>query len=314
MDLEKMKNYKGITPVPKDFDEYWDRALRDLSSVKPEAEFTSAEFQVPNAMCFDLYYTGINGARIYAKNVRPANLDGKAAPAVFLFHGYTVCSPDWCDLLQYAAAGFSVFAMDCRGQGGKSEDVGGVKGNTYMGHVIRGAFDDNPDKLLYRSIFLDAVELIQIAKEQSFVDESRLFTQGGSQGGGIALACAALVPQVAKASVMFPFLSDYKAQYEQRGIAFNELHDYFRMFDPRHEREDELFTKLGYIDVKNLCPRVKARVLMFSGLEDTAVPPTGHFAAYNNLNCEKCHILYPEYGHEALRGAGNTTLQFFLED
>lgn len=313
MDIKQLMTYKGVTPVPEDFDEYWDRALKDLSAVKPDADFTPAEFQVPNAECYDLYFTGVNGARIYAKHLRPKNLT-ENAPAVFLFHGYSVCSPDWSDLLQYPAAGFSVFAMDCRGQGGKSEDVGGVKGNTYMGHVIRGAFDDDPDKLLYRSIFLDAVELVQIAMEQPFVDSTRLYAHGGSQGGGISLACAALVPQIAKVSVMFPFLSDYKAQYEQRGMAFNELRDYFRMFDPRHETEETLFTKLGYIDVKNLAPRVKARVLMFTGLEDTAVPPTGQFAAYNNLNCEKRYILYPEYGHEALRGAGNITLQFFLKD
>jgi|GEM_PF-2913200 len=29
-------------------------------------------------------------------------------------------------------------AMDCRGQGGSSEDSGGVKGNTLCGHIIRG--------------------------------------------------------------------------------------------------------------------------------------------------------------------------------
>ena len=313
MDLATLKDYKGITPVPEDFDAYWDRVLKDLAAVKPEADFTLADFQLPNAECYDLYFTGVNGARIYAKHVRPKNVTGKV-PAVFLYHGYTASSPEWCDLMQYPAAGFAVFAMDCRGQGGKSEDVGGVKGNTYQGHIIRGAFEDDPDKLLYRAIILDAVELIQIGAAQSYVDNGKLYTQGGSQGGGLALAGAALVPEVAKVSAMFPFLSDYKAQYEQRGFAFNELHDYFRMFDPRHERETELFTKLGYIDVKNLCPRVKAKVLMFTGLEDTAVPPAGHFAAYNNLNCEKKHILYPEYGHEALRGAGNTTLQFFLED
>ena len=31
-----------------------------------------------------------------------------------------------------------VAAMDCRGQGGLSEDVGGVKGTTVNGHIIRG--------------------------------------------------------------------------------------------------------------------------------------------------------------------------------
>ena len=38
------------------------------------------------------------------------------------------------------------------------------------------------------------------------------------------------------------------------------------MFDPLHEKEEEIFYKLGYVDVQNLSPRIKARVLMATGL------------------------------------------------
>ena len=48
-----------------------------------------------------------------------------------MFHGYRGNSGDlprlfwgWTDKLGYAAAGFTVAAMDCRGQGGLSEDSG----------------------------------------------------------------------------------------------------------------------------------------------------------------------------------------------
>ena len=42
-----------------------------------------------------------------------------------------------------------------RGQGGYSEDVGGVIGNTVQGHIIRGLDNENPNKLFYRSVFQD---------------------------------------------------------------------------------------------------------------------------------------------------------------
>ena len=41
--------------------------------------------------------------------------------------------------------------------------------------------------------------------------------------------------------------------------AYEELKSYFRMFDPLHEREEEIFTKLGYIDCQYLAPRIRAR-------------------------------------------------------
>lgn len=79
---------------------------------------------------------------------------------------------------------------------------------------------------------------------------------GGSQGGGLAIACAALEPRVARLAPVYPFLCDYKRVWELdlTKNAYQELRDYFRLFDPTHQREQELFIRLGYIDVVNLAP------------------------------------------------------------
>lgn len=36
MPLEEMKEYRGSSPCPKDFDTYWSDALAELDAVKPE--------------------------------------------------------------------------------------------------------------------------------------------------------------------------------------------------------------------------------------------------------------------------------------
>ena len=59
-------------------------------------------------------------------------------PAVLQFHGYGSNSGDWIDKLPYVAQGMTVAVLDCRGQGGLSEDPGGVPGTTQHGHFIRG--------------------------------------------------------------------------------------------------------------------------------------------------------------------------------
>lgn len=313
INTSELENYKGISPIPVDFDEYWDRALKEMNETDMNVEMTEADFQCPNVKCFDLYYTGVGDAKIYAKYLRPEKVDGKI-PAVIMFHGYSDSSGDWFDKLSFVQAGYAVFAMDCRGQGGKSEDVGGVYGNTFSGHIIRGLEDSNPDKLLYRNIYLDTAELAKIALNMDIVDSSNVYVNGGSQGGALALACAALEPRIKKAAVMYPFLSDFQKvldEKETRG-AYVELKDYFHRFDPCHKRENQIFNKLGYIDIKNLAPRIKAEVLMFTGLVDESCPPITQYAVYNNLNCKKKHIIYPEFCHEFLRGAADKTLKFFL--
>lgn len=313
--MQSYEEYRGLNPMPLDFDEYWDRALNEMHRIDMNISLTEAEFQCRNTKCFDLYYTGVGGARIYAKYLRPEKVEGKI-PAVILFHGYSDSSGDWFDKLSFVQAGFAVFAMDCRGQGGKSEDVGGVKGTTLNGHIIRGLSDDNPDHLLYRNIYLDAAELAKIVFATDIVDTDNVYVNGGSQGGGLALACAALEPRIKKAAVMYPFLADFQRVLEDKETngAYVELKDYFYRFDPRHEKEQWIFNRLGYIDVKNLAPRIKAEVLMFTGLVDTSCPPVTQYAVYNNLSCKKQHIVYPEFGHEFLRGAADTVLRFFMQE
>ncbi|MBN2442753.1 MAG: acetylxylan esterase, partial [Spirochaetales bacterium] len=232
-------------------------------------------------------------------------------PALLMFHGYSINAGDWYDKLSYAAAGFSVFAMDCRGQGGLSEDPGGVKGNTLNGHIIRG-LADFPENLYFRQVFLDTVQLTTIVRTMDEVDNTRIGTMGASQGGGLSIACAALNPGIKRCVTIYPFLSDYKRVWDMdlAENAYLELKGYFRNFDPRHKRENEVFTTLGYIDIQNLAPRIKARVLMATGLLDNICPPSTQFAVYNKMNCEKEMILYPDYQHEWIPGFGDLSFQF----
>lgn len=313
MPLEHLKKYEGVSPRPVDFDAYWDRALTEMRAVDPRIELVPSSFQVPYAECYDLYFTGVRGARIHAKYIKPKNVP-EPHPAVLQFHGYTGHSGNWQDKLGYAALGYSFFSLDCRGQGGLSEDTGGVKGNTHQGHIIRG-LSDQPDQLLFRHIFLDTAQLAGIAMQMPEVDPDRVMAMGGSQGGALTIACAALEPRIKKLAPVYPFLSDYKRvwQMDLAKDAYAELRTYFRHFDPQHKREEEIFTKLGYIDIQFLASRIRGEVLFGTGLMDTICPPSTQFAVYNKITSSKRMEIYPDYGHEDLPAFADMTMQFFLE-
>ncbi|RAP75349.1 alpha/beta fold hydrolase [Paenibacillus montanisoli] len=314
MPLKELQAYTGINPKPADFDAYWERALNEMRQIDAAIELVPSAFQTPQAECFDLYFTGVKGARVHAKYVRPRHAS-EPQPAVIQFHGYTGSAGDWTERLAYASLGFSVFAMDCRGQGGKSEDSGSVKGNTHHGHIIRG-LDDEPDKLLFRDIFLDTAQLAGIALGMPEVDPNRVYAMGGSQGGALTIACAALEPRVAKLAPVFPFLSDYRRVWDMDldKDAYHELRTFFRHFDPQHEREEEIFTKLGYIDIQHLANRIQGEVLMGVGLMDTICPPSSQFAAYNKITSKKRLEIFPDFGHEGLPGLNDKVMQFFLKE
>ncbi|UPK47649.1 acetylxylan esterase [Paenibacillus pabuli] len=315
MSLEQLKAYNGSSPKPGDFDAYWERALAELDAQSLAYELVPANYESPLADCFHLYFTGVGGARIHGMLARPKtgamNVKG---PGMAMFHGYSGDSGDWFDKVAYAAHGVTVLAMDCRGQGGLSEDNLHVQGTTIRGHIIRGIDDPDPDKLYYRNVFLDTVQTVRILMSMPQVDAERMGVYGCSQGGALATACASLEPRVKLAMPVYPFLSDYKRAWEQGAStsAYEELIYYFRFFDPNHMREEEIFNKLGYIDIANLSSRIQAKVLFVTGLADTICPPSTQFAVYNRIQSKKELLIYHEYGHEYLPRLSDKTLQAFL--
>ncbi|MBN1319085.1 MAG: acetylxylan esterase [Anaerolineales bacterium] len=312
MPLEELYQYRGCTPRPDDFDSYWENALKELQAVDSQVELVPADFHAPYADCYHLYFTGVGGARVHAKLLHPKGA-ADPHPAVLIFHGYSGNSGDWSDHLAMVAAGMTVAALDCRGQGGLSEDVGGVGGWTLEGHIVRG-LSDAPEKMLYRQIFLDTVQLARIVMEMPQVDSSRIGATGRSQGGALTVACVSLVPEIKRAAPVFPFLSDYQRVWkiDLAKDAYVELQHWFRRFDPLHQREQQVFTQLGYIDIQNLAPRIKGQVMWFVGLMDKICPPSTQFAAYNKISSQKALEIYPDYGHEELPGCADAIFQFML--
>lgn len=312
MPLKELKVYQGRNERPEDFDAYWDSAIAEVEALGSGCELVPAAFQAPGVDCFDLFFIGVGGARVHARYVRPEG--AHQAPCILLFHGYSGSAQSFAQMLGWAALGFCAMALDCRGQGGQSEDPASIRGNTLQGHIIRGLDEPDPRKLYFRAVYQDTAQLARIAMAQPEVDASRIGAHGGSQGGGLTLACAALTPNLRLAAPHMPFLCDYRRVWEMdlAKDAYVELQQYFRRFDPRHLREGEIFSKLGYVDVQHLAPRIKAHVRMYTGLMDMICPPSSQFAAYNKITSPKEMLLYPDFAHESYPGMDDDVVQFML--
>ncbi|MCL2571241.1 MAG: acetylxylan esterase [Defluviitaleaceae bacterium] len=310
--LEQLKQYKGSSPLPKDFDSYWDKGLKELDAAGTSYTLEEAEFSAPGVKCAYLYFTGVGGARVCCKFLCPENIKGKI-PGIAMFHGYSGDSGGWVDKLAYAYAGYAVLALDVRGQRGRSEDNLSVPGITLRGHIIRGLESGDPEKLFFRNVFLDTAQTARILMAMDFVDENRVGATGGSQGGALTVACAALEPKVKMNAPIYPFLSDYRRIWAMdlfKG-AYEELTYYIKGKDPRQQRMDEMFEMLGYIDVSNLAPRIKGETYMFFSLMDDICPPSTQFAIYNRITAKKTCEIYPNHGHEGLPESNELIFNFF---
>ena len=97
---------------------------------------TASVTDAATCQLFDLWYTGMCGARLHAKYLKPVS--DEPVPLVLQFHGYPGASRSWFEQASFAGMGMALIALDCPGQGGPSEDIGGFEGTTVAGHIVAG--------------------------------------------------------------------------------------------------------------------------------------------------------------------------------
>lgn len=312
IDLTHLEKYEGTGHKPEDFDAYWDTALAELEALPLNYTLTELDFDSQVARAYDLWFTSPDGARIHAQLLTPRETQGKSCKGLLQFHGYHGDSGDWVDKIGAVAEGFVVAALDARGQGGLSEDNTRTTGGVMKGLIVRG-LSEGPDNLYFKRVFLDCAHLAKIIMSLDYVDETRVFAQGASQGGALTVACAALVPQIKKIIATYPFLCDYRKAYDlgAQTSAFEEIPYWFQFRDPLHLHEKEVFDTLAYIDLQHLAPRIQAEVVWVMGLKDEIVPPETQLSAYLNITSPKQLITLPEYGHEYLPKVSDHLQGFF---
>lgn len=284
--------YRDIRPV--DFDTYLNSRLSNTSYSNLEI---TEEKTISNIRLNNLYFTADDGARIYSKYLLP--LDQEVKGIILMFHGYHVDSGSWYDKIGYAAMGYAVFAIDCRGQSGKSEDNSTTIGSTLKGLVIKG-IKEGRDNLHMLRQYLDTYRIGIIAS--TLHPDLEIQTLGESQGGALSLVASALLPNVKTCITQYPYLCDFRLAYEM-GYGYSGINDYFMWEDPQGVTYDSFFSTLSYIDVVNFAPRITADVHLLVGGKDVVCPPICQFSMYNNLVTTKKYYIYPEKGHEHLHNS-----------
>lgn len=202
--------------------------------------------------------------------------------------------------LLWANAGYAHLVMDTRGQGttwspGDTPDPEPEGSNPhYPGFMTRGIL--NPKSYYYRRVFSDAVRAVEAAQSHPSVDGSRIALTGGSQGGGIAIATAGLVPEVAAVMPDVPFLCNF-----QRAVNLVDTYPYQEIvhFCQRHRNHiEQVFATLAYFDGMNFAARAQARALFSVALMETVCPPSTVYAAYNHYQGPKEIRVWPFNNHE----------------
>lgn len=295
--LEQARDYRPDLAVPDDLGEFWRTTLDDEPVVSETQPVDNGLLVVET---HDVTFTGFGGHPVRAWLHLPAEpLRSGPLPGVVQLQGYNGGRGLAHEHVFWASAGYAHLVVDTRGQGsgwttGATGDPGPT-GPSQPGFLTRGVEDR--DTYYYRRAYADACRAVSVLATHDAVDPARVVVAGASQGGALALAAAALVPdQVAAVLCDVPFLCDVR-----RAAALAQAEPYLelvRYLGAHRDRVETTFATLAYFDGAVLARLAAAPALFSVALMDVTCPPTTVFAAYNGYGGPKDIEVYEFNDHE----------------
>ena len=296
--LEVLQSYRPELDEPEDFGAFWADTLAEARTYPLNATFEKVDVRLKTVETFDVTFAGYGGQPIKAWLSLPRERTRKL-PCVVEYIGYGGGRGFPSDWLLYGSAGYAHLVMDTRGQGsswlkGDTPDLFDGSSPHVPGFMTLGVL--SPQTYYYRRLFTDAVRAVEAARSFEGVDGKRIAVTGASQGGGVTLAVAGLVPDVTLALPDVPFLCHYR-----RATELVDTHPYYEIsqFCKTHrDKVETVFRTLSYFDGVTFAAGVRARALFSVALMDTICPPSTVYAAFNHYAGPKDIRVYSYNQHE----------------
>lgn len=302
MPLDLLRAYRPALVEPDGLDAFWTETLAAARAAAGPTRLAPVDAPVRSLSVSDLTFTGFDGDEIRGWVVRPHG--DEVLPAVIEYIGYGGGRGLPGERVNWALAGYVHVIMDTRGQGsawslGSTPDPHGSAA-AFPGVMTRGIL--TPRDYYYRRLYTDAVRLVDEVRTMAGVDATRVAVTGTSQGGGLAIAAAALSGD-AVAAVMpdVPFLCDFPNGIVRTPSApFTEI---TRFLSVHRDEADRVLHTLSHVDGAVLARRIHAPAYFSVALMDDVVLPSGVFAAFHALSSDDAAI--EEYTYNGHEGGGH---------
>jgi len=276
---------KPSAPCPDDFDAFWKTKLDLLATIPANAVLEKRDSGKPNVDYWKIKLDNINGTHVQGQLARPTG--DKKLPVLLIVQwaGVYPLQKGWA--IDRAGEGWlvlNVMAHDLPIDQPKEfyddQNKNALKNYTAIG-------DNDREKSYFLGMFLGDVQAANYLASRPDWDGKTLVVTGGSQGGMQSFTTAALDPKVTAMAVMVPAGCDNTGRLAGRQPGW-----------PYWKDEKQAMDTSRYFDPVNFAARVKCPALIGLGLIDVTAPPSGIFAAINQLQGPKEVLVMPNSDHQ----------------
>ncbi len=294
-----------------DFKEFWDKAKADLAKVAPEYKLTKIDSKSTNKRNVYLvemksiddgdgnpvtirgYYAEPVAAGTYPVIITQNGYDSDASIPALNFCPNGDQNPDWIEL-----------NLSVRGQVINNRGDNKNKYGDWFSYNF-----GNKDTYYYRGAYMDVVRGIDFIASRKKAQQNNIFMMGGSQGGALSIAGAALDNRINAIAPSIQFMGDFPDYFKVGAWPASVAKE---QQAKKNISDEDMYKFLSYFDTKNLAPYITCPVKTAMGLQDPVCPPHTNFAPYNNLKVEdKQYVVNGDCKHQTPSTWYNECLGFF---
>ncbi|WP_300598389.1 acetylxylan esterase [Niabella sp.] len=281
---------RPTTSMPADFVAFWDKAKADAGRIPMDATMTLLPDQCTGTV--NVYTISVQnyqpGSRIYGVLSMPKKAG--RYPAVLKVPGAGVgrYSPD----IALSEKGLIVLRIGIHGlpftlpdSAYKAIANGRLKGYPLFDH-------DNRDRYYFKRVFMGCIRSVDFLYSLPQFDGKHLAVAGGSQGGALTIATAALDRRVQYMVAYFPGLADLTGYLYGRTGGWPHM-----LKDTDKVTKDEVETS-KYYDMANFARLINISGFYSWGFNDETCPPTTAYAVYNTIRAPKELLIVKASGHQ----------------
>lgn len=278
-------------PAPPDFDAFWSAKIKALRKVAVKPELTEKPSDKDGVDFAILKMNHVDGRHVWGQVARPHDETGrKKYPGLIILQWASPPYPlqkSW--VTDRAAEGWLAVNIE-------PHDVMPDQPQAYYDALpdslksYNTIETRNRDKNYFLYMYLADLRAVDYLASRPDWDGRTLVVMGTSMGGQQGLCTAGLHPKVTHLLVNVPAGADVNGTAHGRRTGYP-------FWDPN---DPQVLETAQYFDTANCAARIRVPSLVSMGFIDTATPPVGIWAAFNQIRAPKEAAPMPESPHNHL--------------
>jgi cephalosporin-C deacetylase len=279
----------------KQIDAFWDKTKAQLALIPINAKIE----KVNEPLAYQKYLItvqSLNNVTVAGFLSIPVQGEGGAKPWPVLVTACGYSGRGQGVDLNECQRGYAVLQVYPRGQG-ESEKYFKLKGDKVSTNLV------TPEGAYYQGGYSDVMRMIDYVITRKDIDPNRIAMVATSQGGGIALAVAALDSRVKAVVAHLPFLCNFRLASTMKSLVKIVL-------DKSGTNNESSLKTLDFFDPFQLAYKITVPVLLSAGGKDQFCPQATVESVYERLGGKKSIEVYPNLTHTSCNGSYNLQWQW----